>query len=186
MKSDDPHPAASPPPQANAQHSRSPAGGRRVFLQHFVICLGVAGAGAFSWLNGVPQAVFAADASMMTSAIFVWFVVSAVALGRAAWRGDAAGAAFGHFAVRMSVLMGILGTAVGLSLQAKALIGGSAAFGALATSLYTTMTGAAAALGIEVMTFNLEGASRDPSSGASRHPERMRSIRGVPRAGEGE
>ena len=41
---------------------------------------------------------------------------------------------FGHLAERFSVMAGFVGTAIGLSLQAKALAGGATSFTALATS----------------------------------------------------
>ena len=53
-------------------------------------------------------------------------------------------------------MAGFVGTAIGLSLQAKALAGGSTSFTALATSLFTTACGGVAAALIAVMTFNLE------------------------------
>jgi hypothetical protein len=130
---------------------------RRCFLAHFLICLGIGGGAFFAWFNGVPQAIFAADQSMMTSVIASFFVVSTLNIGRISWdAGPNSNAAFGHLAVRLSVMAGIIGTAVGLSLQAKSLIGGSAAFLPLATSLYTTVAGATSAILLEILTFNLE------------------------------
>ena len=129
---------------------------RKTFLSHFVICLAIAGGVSFAYMKGVPQAVYAADESMMTSVIALLFVTSTTRLGYDAWWLDREGPAWGHLTVRLSVMAGIVGTAVGLSLQAKSLIGGSAAFGPLATSLYTTVTGATSAILLELMTFNLE------------------------------
>ena len=130
---------------------------RRCFLAHFLICLGIGGGAFFAWFNGVPQAIFAADQSMITSVIAKLFVTSTLYIGRIGWDvGPNSSAAFGHFAVRLSVMAGIVGTAVGLSLQAKSLIGGSAAFLPLATSLYTTVAGATSAILLEILSFNLE------------------------------
>ena len=130
---------------------------RHCFLAHFVICLGISGGGFFAWINGVPQAFYTADQSMMTSVIAVLFLVSASYLGRICWSaGPRSSPAFGHFAVRLSVMAGIVGTSIGLSLQARSLIGGSAAFLPLATSLYTTVVGATSAILLEILTFNLE------------------------------
>ena len=53
-------------------------------------------------------------------------------------------------------MIGFVGTAVGLSLQAKALAGGSASFGALATSLFTTACGGVSAALLAIMTYSLE------------------------------
>jgi hypothetical protein len=58
-------------------------------------------------------------------------------------------------------MAGFVGTAIGLSLQAKSLAGGATSFTALATSLFTTASGGIAAALIAIMTFNLEaGATR--------------------------
>jgi hypothetical protein len=53
-----------------------------------------------------------------------------------------------------------IGTAIGLSLQAKALAGGATSFTSLATSLFTTASGGVAAALIAIMTFNLEAGTR--------------------------
>ena len=145
---------------------------RLTFLSHFVICLAVAAAAFFATINGVPQRIWADDMSMMTSLIAILFVGAAIYLGWQAWRvGDrdalcrrgatpAPSADFGHLAERLCVMAGFVGTAIGLSLQAKALAGGSTSFVALATSLFTTATGGVSAALIAVMTFNLEAGIR--------------------------
>jgi hypothetical protein len=141
--------------------------GRLTFLSHFVICLACAGLAFFAWTRGVPQSVYANDASMMTSVIAVLFVGTAVYLGRQAWLVDNYAANhnfmtkppstdFGHNAERWAVMLGFVGTAIGLSLQAKSLAGGSTSFTALATSLFTTASGGTAAILIGVMTYSLE------------------------------
>ena len=154
--------------------------GRLTFLSHFVICLACAGLAFFAWTRGVPQTVFINDASMMTSVIAVLFVVTAAYLGRLAWMADdpkeiylgldtyghrivgrnEVSSDFGHNAERWAVMLGLLGTTLGLSLQARSLAGGSTSFGALATSLYTTGTGIVAALLIGVMVFSLDAGIR--------------------------
>lgn len=53
-------------------------------------------------------------------------------------------------------MLGLFGTAFGLSLQAKALSAGAAAFTPLATSLYCTASGVLGALIIATLTYNLE------------------------------
>ena len=107
------------------------------------------------------------DVSMMTSVVFLLFIATAINLGWQAWRADcpagefhAASAAFGHLAERLCVMCGLCGTTIGLSLQAKALMSGSASFGALSTSLFTTACGVSAAALIAVLTFNLEAGIR--------------------------
>ena len=113
---------------------------------------------------------------MMTSVIGALFVVTAVYLGWQAWVLDdrpkykqvcdspeaatsqhtLVDPSFGYLAERLAVMAGFVGTAVGLSLQAKALAGGATSFTALATSLFTTASGGTAAALIAVMTHNLE------------------------------
>lgn len=140
---------------------------RRTFLSHFVIVLACAGASFFAYQRGIFQAVYAADASMMTSAIAALFVVTAVWLGRQAWLVDnrrgrdpstgrwvsrsVASAEFGHLAERLSVSIGVVGTVIGLYLQAKA-SPGEVNF----TALLTTGCGAVGYTLIAILTFNLE------------------------------
>lgn len=146
---------------------------RLTFLSHFILCLACAALAFFAWQTGAVLMVWQSDASMMTSVIACLFVCTAVWLGRQAWRADfvieispnlpvyyTANSDFGHSAERWSVMLGLLGTTLGLSLQAKSLAGGSTSFGALATSLYTTGTGIVAALLIGVMVFSLEAGIR--------------------------
>jgi hypothetical protein len=130
---------------------------RLTFLSHFTICLGCVALAFFATVNGVPQAIFREDQSMMTSVIAALFVGAAVYLGWLAWNVSATtDAGFGHLAERLAVMIGFVGTAMGLSLQASALAAGSASFGALATSLFTTMTGGVAAALLAIMTYSLE------------------------------
>ena len=151
---------------------------RLTFLSHFILCLACAGLAFFAWANGVPQSIWTNDMSMMTSVIGVLFVGSAVWLGREAWRigdppSDDSGCSnpgsffiflpscdYGHLAERLCVMAGFVGTAIGLSLQAKSLAGGATSFTALATSLFTTASGGIAAALIAIMTFNLEAGTR--------------------------
>jgi drug/metabolite transporter (DMT)-like permease len=141
---------------------------RLTFLSHFVICLAIGSAAFFAAVNGVPQTIWADDLSHMTSVIAVLFVGASIYLGWQAWIADDASSSavprpspdFGHLAERLSVMAGFVGTAIGLSLQAKALAGGSASFTALATSLFTTACGGASAALLAVMTFNLEAGMR--------------------------
>jgi hypothetical protein len=147
---------------------------RLTFLSHFVLCLACAGLAFFASVNGVPQIVWANDMSMMTSVIGTLFVGSAAWLGWQAWRIgepilddiERSGARssftflpsseYGHLAERLCVMAGFVGTAIGLSLQAKSLAGGATSFTPLATSLFTTASGGTAAALIAIMTFNLE------------------------------
>lgn len=151
---------------------------RLTFLSHFVLCLAVASATFFAEMNGVFALVWANDQSMMTSAIGALFVATAAWLGRQAWLADDGeqrtadggdrpssvvrppSSDFGHLAERLLPMLGLFGTAFGLSLQAKALSGGAAAFMPLATSLYCTASGVLAALIVAAMTFNLEAGIR--------------------------
>jgi hypothetical protein len=150
---------------------------RLTFLSHFILCLACAGLAFFAWVNGVPQMVWANDMSMMTSVIGALFVGSAAWLGWQTWRvgepmsTDRGGAGappssflplsdYGHLAERLCVMAGFVGTAIGLSMQARSLAGGATSFAALATSLFTTASGGTAAALIAIMTFNLEAGVR--------------------------
>jgi hypothetical protein len=138
--------------------------GRLCFLSQFVIMLAIGAAGFFAVINGVPQAIFSADQSMATSVIAALFVGTTVYTSALAWNvGPDTSSGFGHLAVRLSVLIGITGTSIGLSLQAHSLVGGAAQFGPLATSLYTVFTGGIAAILIEIQTHNLEAGIRRAS-----------------------
>jgi hypothetical protein len=115
---------------------------------------------------------------MMTSVIGALFVGSAVWLGWQAWRINGPtsdsrerndtrssftfplSSDCGHLAERLCVMAGFVGTAIGLSLQAKSLASGATSFTALSTSLFTTATGGAAAALIAIMTFNLEAGNK--------------------------
>jgi hypothetical protein len=151
---------------------------RLTFLSHFVLCLAFAGLAFFAWVNDVPQVIWANDMSMMTSVIGALFISSATWLGWQAWRigdptSDDGGRSvapspfvslpssnYGHLAERLCVMAGFVGTAIGLSLQAKSLASGVTSFTALATSLFTTASGGTAAALIAIMTFNLEAGVR--------------------------
>jgi hypothetical protein len=148
---------------------------RLAFLSHFVICLACTGSGFFAWVNGIPQTIWANDMSMMTTVIGALFMGTAGCLGWQAWKvGDQRSETadglntdrplpssdFGHLSERLCVMAGFVGTAIGLSLQAKSLAGGASSFTALATSLFTTASGGTAAGLIAIMTFNLEAGIR--------------------------
>ena len=142
---------------AAGSSARAASRRRLTFLSHFVICLACAALAVFATVNGVPQTIFRVDQSMMTSVIAALFVGSAAYLGWLAWNVSATtDTGFGHLAERLAVMIGFVGTAMGLSLQAKALAGGAASFEALATSLFTTVCGGVAAALIAVMTYSLE------------------------------
>jgi hypothetical protein len=150
---------------------------RLTFLSHFVICLACTGLAFFACVNGVPQTIWTNDMSMMTSVIGALFVGTAGWLGWKAWKvGDLESvigdrldclmvdhpppADFGHLSERLCVMAGFIGTAIGLSLQAKSLSDGATSFAALSTSLFTTASGGTAAALIAIMTFNLEAGIR--------------------------
>jgi hypothetical protein len=147
---------------------------RRTFLAWFLCALALASGAAFAVRIGAAEAIWRGDASHVTTAIAVLCVVTVVWLGRVAWLTDAAkgveafrwkpewpSLAFAHLAERLSVMLGLLGTTLGLSLQASALAAsGAASFGALATSLYTTGTGIGSAVIISVLAFVVERGAR--------------------------
>lgn len=148
--------------------------GRVTFLSHFVLCLACAGASFFAWQRGIPQAVYAGDMSMMTSVIGALFVGTAVWLGWQAWEADTVweddpdfgdipaplpnvNPDFGYLAAELSLIIGVIGMAMGLAMQGKAIAaGGTAIFAAWATQLSATITGCVACAIILVMTFSLE------------------------------
>jgi len=144
---------------------------RLTFLSHFVLCLATAAAAALAGQVGVFQTIWSSDRSMMTSVIGALLVGTAAHLGKQAWNVGSQhstldlsrgvpDSSWGHLAERLCVMAGFVGTAIGLSLQATALAGGSTSFTALATSLFTTATGGVAAALIAIMTFNLEAGIR--------------------------
>ena len=135
---------------------------RQSFLRFFVLLLAIVAGLSLALRLGAPQAVWRGDASMMTSAIATLFAVAVWRIGVSSWRGgDWRTVEFGHLAVRLCVMLGFVGTAVGLSMQAQTLASeGAASLGALSTSLFTTATGGVAAALLEALTYNLE-VSRD-------------------------
>jgi hypothetical protein len=138
--------------------------GRRTFLAWFLCALALSAGAAFAVKIGAAGAVWRGDASHVTSAIAVLCAATVVGLGRSAWARDGGlspSLAFAHLAERLSVMLGLLGTTIGLSLQASALAAsGAASFGALATSLYTTGTGIGSAVVISVLAFVVERGAR--------------------------
>lgn len=135
---------------------------RQCFLRFFSILLAIIAGLILAMIKGAPQAIFHADQSMMTSVIFILFVIVAGKIGIASWHEKDDGMVeFGNLSVRLSVMLGLLGTTIGLSMQAISLATeGSASLGALSTSLFTTGTGVAAALFLEILTYNLEVSTR--------------------------
>jgi hypothetical protein len=135
---------------------------RQPFLRFFALLLAIVAGAVIAFGLGAPQAVFKADQSYMTSVIGALFALAVARIGMSAWGGgDWRTVEFGHLCVRLSVMFGFVGTALGLSMQAHALATeGAASLGALSTSLFTTATGGVSAAVLEVLTHNL-GPSRD-------------------------
>jgi|SRR6185312_10489574 len=152
---------------------------RRTFTAHYVLCLVCLGVFSFAWRYGVPQLIWASDASYMTSAIAALVVGTAGWLGWQAWEADSrywqenksqtdlelvaspyASSDFGQEAQLLTPALGMLGTVIGLSMQAKALVAGAASLGALSTSLFTTGVGIAGFIVLKVLTLNLEAGIR--------------------------
>lgn len=170
----------------------------RTFLTHFVIMLAAAGGAALAALDGIPQAIFAGDASHVTSAIAALFAVTTIYLARqalaldyvAACREDfhyastlalelhfvqgqrtkckdkrpiptpESGSSFGHYAKEASVMLGLLGTVIGLSMQLAAAHGSVESLSAFSTQFASTGCGIVSALLIFTMTTNIEAAKR--------------------------
>ena len=130
----------------------------KTFTAHWIISLVFIASFAFAWAYGIPQLIWASDQSYMTSAIAALIVGTAVWLGRQAWLADSgsANSDFGQEAQLLAPALGMLGTVIGLSMQAKALVAGAAGLGALSTSLFTTGAGILGFIIIKLMTMNLE------------------------------
>jgi len=125
------------------------------FLTEFTIVLACMGGAAFAWQVGLLQAIWAADESYMTSAIAALFVVTCAVIMRSAWAER--DSSFGHVAEGAFPLLGGLGTAYGISMQAEALAtNGMASAGALKTVFFATMAGFAASFIVKWMTYFLE------------------------------
>lgn len=153
---------------------------KRCFLQWFVLCLSFAVAAFFAAYLGLPQAIWRADLTHMTSVIAVIFAASCGYLGFASWRYDAnpdpvtrfataiADSNIGRAAAYIVTLIGLLGTAIGLMYQVQAMsaidlsnpqhvLEFVASIGAaLSTALYATACGIVGSIGITVLGSNLE------------------------------
>jgi hypothetical protein len=137
-------------------------GDRRCFLQHFVICLAVCAAGFFAIDYHLPQMIWNGDVSMMTSLIAALFIVSSLYLGSLCWQLSRATAfsiekkaEFGWFAAETCVQLALVGTTIGLIMQARTLMSGTAGLLPLSTSLLTTAVGISASIILRVMAYNL-------------------------------
>lgn len=149
---------------------------RRCFLQWHALALSYAVAGYFAFAAGLPQTIWRTDATHMTSVIAVMFVISCLYLGFASWRfREGAGVAtaeadsgLGRVAAYVVTLIGLLGTAIGLMMQVKAMgaidvsnpqniVNFIATIGtALSTALYSTACGIIASVGITAMYANID------------------------------
>ena len=133
---------------------------RVTFLTEFVIALAVVVGVAFAWQLGLVQAIWRADESYMTSAIAALFVVTVAVMMSASWGSIERrwrGGDFGHWAERVLPMLGLLGTVIGISMQAESLASnGMASLGALKTGFYATACGIGASAIISFMTYVLE------------------------------
>jgi hypothetical protein len=137
-------------------------GDRRCFLQHFVICLAVCAAAFFAIDYQIPQMIWNGDVSRMTTLIGVLFIMSSLYLGSLCWQLSRANisliekkAEFGWFAAETCVQLALVGTTIGLIMQAKTLVSGTAGLLPLSTSLLTTAVGISASIVLRVMAYNL-------------------------------
>ena len=142
---------------------------RIVFLTEFVIALAVVVGVAFAWQLGVVKAIWQADESYMTSAIAALFVVTVADILRKSWESRETvatddmiilkgprDARLGHWAERSLPMLGLLGTVIGVSLQAQAKASGLESLSALQTGLYASACGMGASFIISYMTHVLE------------------------------
>lgn len=137
---------------------------RPKFLMHWIVSLLCAGGFSFAWAYGIPQKVWTSDARWMAAVIFAWFLFSVLRIGVLAWRSDSepVDTSFGPVAYEMSVILGVLGMAVGLSWQGQSIAqNGTAIFGAWAIQLYSTILGVGCGAILYLMSHMLEsGRSR--------------------------
>jgi hypothetical protein len=158
---------------------------KRCFLQWFLLTLAYAVGGFFAFRFGLPQAIWHGDSTHLTAVIGVVSLAAVIYLGFAAWEFDADGpwkdiryhsrtaraeaaATLGRTAAFLITLIGLLGTAIGLMLQVKAMASVdvnssqsvlafvSAIGGALGTALYATSCGIVGCIGITLLTSNIE------------------------------
>lgn len=149
---------------------------KRCFLQWFVLTLGYVVAAFFCWRYGVIQSVYVGDSTHMTSVIAAVFTLTCLYQGFASWRlpqplsyeNASADVGIGRAAGFLVTLIGLLGTAIGLMWQVKAMgavnvsdpasiVGFISTIGsALSTALYATASGIVACVGITVLNTNLE------------------------------
>ena len=151
---------------------------KRAFLQWFALLLSFVAAAFFAAYYGLLQTVWRTDVTFMTSTIAVAFVGTALYLGWASWRFDRAvnrdrfqkamaDVGIGHNAADVVMRLGLLGTVIGLSLQAQAMAAinfddpnNLIAFIkvvalALGSAFFATGCGIVGSIGINIMTANL-------------------------------
>lgn len=157
----------------------------RCFLQCFLVCLSYLTLAFFGWDYGVLQNVWTTDASHMSAIIGGVFVIVCSYMAFASFRLEQhdfkraeADASLGRAAAFLVTLIGLLGTVLGLRSQVLAMgavdvsnpqniLSFISAIGsALGTALYATASGIVAAIGITILTVNLEYFidRNDPSS----------------------
>jgi hypothetical protein len=127
-----------------------------------VICLAVCAAAFCASDYHIPQMIWNGDVSMMTSLIVALFFVSSLYSGSLCWQLSRATvfsiekkAEFGWFAAETCVQLALVGTTIGLIVQAKTLMSGTARLLPLSTSLLTTAVGISASIILRVMAYNL-------------------------------
>lgn len=148
---------------------------KRCFLQWFALALSYVVAAYFAFVHHIPQVVYNADATYMTSVIAAVFVAAVAYLGFASFRysdrtPNLAGADsnLGHVAVYITTLLGIFGTVIGIGMQLKAM-GAldlsnsqsvttfmSAFVAGMSTAVYSTACGVVASIGSYLMCANID------------------------------
>ena len=148
---------------------------KRPFLQWFVITLAFVVCAYFAFKFNILQTIWHVDFTLMTSVIAAWFVGTCLFLGFATWRYNPrkptrayADVGIGKTSAFLATLLGLLGTAIGLTIQvrtmghvdvsnpANILQFITAISEALGSALYATTSGIVAAFGITILTSNLE------------------------------
>ena len=148
---------------------------KRCFLQWFALTLSYVVAAYFAFVHHIPQTVFYADTTYMTSVIAAVFVAAVAYLGFASFRYSdhtptiaGADSNLGHVAVYITTLLGIFGTVIGIAMQLKAM-GAldmtnsqsvttfmTAFVAGMSTAVYSTAYGVIASIGTYLQCANID------------------------------
>lgn len=136
---------------------------RRCFIQHFLLCLAATVIVFFAYLYDIPQLIWTKDLSHVTSAIATLFVAMSFYTGWLAWHVEDWSREESHqklefiwFVEERFLRVGLLGTVIGLSMQANEMSNGLSGLLPLSTSLFSTAAGIVASLALSLMAYNIK------------------------------